>query len=314
MRWLNVNAENFENQRAVVQEEYRMRVENAPYARGVLRLGEITFADYPPYAHPTIGSMEDLAAAKLEWVQEFYARHYAPNNAVITIAGDFDPDRAMELVQEYFGQAEPREVPPFQVEPPAEPSPGRREVVKDKNANTPALLWGYRIPPFRSKDHYAIELAALLLTDGESSRLHQKLVRERPLLQRVAAWTDDKRGPDQFTLMGVLTEKAKLADVERAFEDAVERLRKTLPSAAELTRVKNRLKHDFAFGLQSNMRRAIRLGEYELFFGDARLITRDLQAYLDVTAEDIRRVSAEYLVPERRFVIEVQPAREEAKQ
>jgi predicted Zn-dependent peptidase len=142
--------------------------------------------------------------------------------------------------------------------------------------------------------------------------LHQKLVRDRSLLQMVSAGTDDRRGPDEFALIGTLTEKAKLSDVERAFEEAIERLRKTQPTAAELTRIKDRLKHDFAFGLQSNMRRATRLGEYEVFFGDARLLTRDLQAYLDVTAQDIQRAAAQHLVPEQRNVIEVQPARDES--
>jgi len=312
MRSLVVNEENFENQRAVVKEEYRMRVENAPYARGMLRLGEIVFTDYLPYAHSTIGSMQDLDAAKLEWVQAFYARHYAPNNAVLTIAGDFDVDRALELVRHHFGSIARRDVPAFAAEMPATHSPGRREVVDDKNAATPALFWGYRIPPSRTKDHYALELGALLLADGESSRLYRKLVRERPILQRVGAWTDDRRGPDQFALMGVLTEKAKLIDVERALDAEIERLRKQPPTGAELERIKNRLKHGFVFELQSNSRRSTRLGEYEVYYSDARLLARELQAYLDVTADDVRRAAAEHLLPERRFVIEVRPARAEA--
>jgi predicted Zn-dependent peptidase len=309
MRWLAVTAENFENQRAVVKEEYRMRVDNAPYGRAHLRLGELAFADYPPYAHPTIGSMQDLDAAKLEWVAEFYRSHYAPNNAVLTIAGDFDTDQALELVRKYFGPAERRNVPTFAAPaaPKDPPKLVRREVVEDKNANTPGILWSYRIPPNRSPDHYALELAALLLADGESSRLYQKLVRDRAILQQVAAWTDDRRGPDQFGMMGVLTEKAKLEDVERAFEAELDRLRKTPPSAAELARVKARLKHDFVFGLQSNGTRSTKLGEYEVFFGDARLLARELSFYLAVTADDVKRVANEYLKSDGRFAIEVRP-------
>ncbi|HET9932221.1 MAG TPA: pitrilysin family protein, partial [Polyangiaceae bacterium] len=311
MRWLAVNAKNFENQRAVVQEEYRMRVENAPYAKGLNRLEEITFADYGPYAHTTIGSMESLAVAKLEWVTEFYKTYYAPNNAVLTIAGDFDSDRAMELVRKYFGAAERRSVPAFDASAPA-PRPDakltRREVVEDKNVNTPGVLWAFRIPPARSADHYALELASQLLSDGESSRLHQKYVRDRPILQRVGSWTYDRRGPDELAIMGILTEKAKPEEVERAFTAELEALRKTPPSLEELTRIKARLKHDFLFELQSNSRRAIRLGEYEVFFGDARILTRELAAYLAVTPEDIRRVANEYLKPELRFAVDVRPA------
>ncbi|MGC4090498.1 MAG: pitrilysin family protein [Polyangiaceae bacterium] len=312
MRWLAINAENFENQRAVVKEEYRMRVENAPYARGSQRLEEITFADYAPYSHTTIGSMQSLDVAKLEWVNEFYQTYYVPNNAVLTIAGDFETDRALELARKYFGSAPKREVPTFvaaAVTPPANGAAAtRREIVEDKNVNSAGIFWSFRIPPNRSTDHYALELAALLLGDGESSRLYQKLVRDRPLLQRVGAWTNDRRGPDQLGISGILTEKGKVDEIERAFEAELEKLRKTPPTAEELARVKARLKHDFVFGLQSNARRAIRLGEYEVFFGDARLLTRELSLYLAVTAEDIRRVSNEYLKPEKRFAVEVRPA------
>src|SRR5690606_13448783 len=200
------SAENFENQRAVVKEEYRMRVENAPYARGRLRLAELVFADYPPYAHPTIGSMEDLDAAKLEWVQDFYHRHYAPNNAVLAISGDFDPDQALELVRKHFGGAQKRPLTPFDAPQTSGPTASQRDVVEDLNAKTPGIYYGYRIPPYRTPDHPALELVALLLTDGESSRLYQRLVRDRALLRQVAAWTDDRRGPDQLTIFAALTE------------------------------------------------------------------------------------------------------------
>ena len=103
MRALAVTAENFENQRAVVKEEYRMRYENAPYMTGLIRLGELVFAEYGPYKRPTIGSMADLDAAKLEWVKAFYDSHYAPKNAVLTLSGDFDRDQAVKLARQYFG-------------------------------------------------------------------------------------------------------------------------------------------------------------------------------------------------------------------
>jgi len=307
MRWLTVNTDNFENQRAVVKEEYRMRVDNAPYAKAHMRLGELTFADYFPYSRSTIGSMQDLDAAKLEWVAKFHADHYAPNNAVVTVAGDFETDRALELIQKYFGSAARQTVPPFDNKIPDAPKKFSREVVEDKNAATPGILWAYRIPPARSKDHYALELVAQILSDGESSRLHQKLVRDRASLQSVSAWTDDRRGPDMFGLMGILTEKGKLADVEKAFDAELASLAKTPPTDEELTRAKSRLKHSFVFGLQSNAKRAIRLGEYEVYFGDARLLTRELSAYLAVTAADVQRVTQEYLKPGQRFEVEVQP-------
>lgn len=313
LRWLNVDRENFENQRAVVQEEYRMRVVNTPYAGGLLRLGELVFAGYDPYAHPTIGSLEALARARLEWVEAFYSSHYAPNNAVLTIAGRFQPDRALQLVQKYFAAAPRRAMPAFVPPRPAAPAAGGEpEVLRDANANAPALLWGYRIPPARSAEHYALELAVQLLTDGESSRLFRSLVRERALLQDVSAWTDNRQGPDQLALMGILNEGGELAQVESAFSAALRRLRQTLASAGELERVKNRLKHAVAFGLQSNAQRAILLGEFELLHGDARLYAAELGRYLEVSADDIRRAAQRYLTPERRIELAILPATGEA--
>jgi zinc protease len=325
MRWLSVTAENLENQRAVVKEEYRMRVDNAPYGKSRLRLQELVFRDYPPYAHPTIGSMPDLDAAKLEWVQSFFASHYGPNNAVLTIAGDFDADRAVEMVRKYFGGAERRAVPPFDetvgtgpkaaaAAPRATAAPAKsvaseapREVVQDLNVKTPGVYYGYRIPPRLTRDHAALEIAALLLADGESSRLYQRLVRDRALLQSVSAWTNDHRGPDLFGVFAALSDKAKLAEVERLLELELKNLRSAPPDEKELERVKSRVKHQFVFDLQANRTRAVKLGEYEVFFGDARTVVRDLEAYLAVTPADVKRVAAEYLLPERRVVVEVRP-------
>jgi zinc protease len=316
MRWLSVTAENLENQRAVVKEEYRMRVDNAPYGKSMLRLQELVFHDYPPYAHPTIGSMQDLDAAKLEWVQTFFATHYGPNNAVLTISGDFDNDSAVEMVRKYFGAAERRTPQPFPVPPTAlnltrgPKGPfvtAKREVVEDLNVKTPGIYWGYRIPPRMTPGHAALEIAALILADGESSRLYQKLVRDRAVLQRVSAWTNDHRGPDLFGVFGALSDKGKLDEAERLLEAELKKLRTTPPDAKELERIKTRIKHQFVFDLQANRVRATKLGEYEVFFGDARTVARDLAAYLAVTPEEVQRVAAEYLIPERRTAVEVRP-------
>ncbi len=307
LRWLDVSAANFENQRAVVKEEFRMRVENAPYARGFLRLEELVFADYAPYAHPTIGNMADLDRAELPWVKDFYASHYGPNNAVLTIAGNFDVDQAMGWVERYFGPAEQRKAPPFA--PPATPERTRpqRERVIDKNAKTEALLYGFLIPPSHTPDHYALELAALLLGDGESARLHQQLVKKLGLAQRISAYTRDYRGPDAFGLNVILSERAKLGEVEKALDAELATLAKAPPSEAELARVRRRLRASYVFGMQTNMRRAIELGEYELYWGDARGIARELEHYLAVTAADVQRVVAKYLKNDNRCVIEIAP-------
>jgi predicted Zn-dependent peptidase len=308
MRSLQVSAENFENQRAVVKEEYRMRYENAAYARAVLRLGELVFVNYPPYANPTIGKMADLDGAKLEWAQEFYARHYVPNNAVLSIVGGFEPDEALALAERYFGSIPKRAIAPFTTPAALPASVAAREQLSDSNAKTHGLLYGWVVPPARTPEHYALELAATLLGDGESSRLYQALVRRRALCLETRAWTRDFRGPDQFGVHVVLSEKAKLSEVERALDDEIAAVVKTPMSAAELERVKRRVRSSFVFGLETTLRRAVELGEFEVFWGDARGIASELDHYLAVSADDVQKAAAKYLGKERRVVIEVAPA------
>jgi predicted Zn-dependent peptidase len=307
MHALDVSAENFENQRAVVKEEYRMRYQNAPYALAGLRLLELVYVAYPPYANPTIGKIADLDGAELAWVQQFYQAHYAPNNAVLTISGGFEPDRALSLVERFFGPIPARKIAPFPAPPAALETRAVRESMEDANAKTPCVYYGWLIPPSHTPDHYALELATMLLGDGESARLYQKLVRTRALALDADAWTRDFRGPDQFVVQVVLAERATLKAVEKELDLELERLRKTPPSAEELKRVKQRLESSFVFGLEATMNRAVKLGEYELFWGDARGLTRELAQYQSVTAEQIRAAAERYLGPEHRVVLEVLP-------
>jgi predicted Zn-dependent peptidase len=312
MRSLAVTPENFENQRSVVQEEYRMRVQNQAYVPGIVRLGELVFKDYGPYDHATIGSMTDLNAARFDWVKAFHDLHYAPDNAVLTIAGDFDPTQAMHWVQDYFGPVERKNVPSLVFPPmPAVPN-AEVAVVHDPNARTPALLFGFMIPPARTTDHYALELAAVLLADGESSRLYKDLVHDRAIAGSVSAWTEDHRGPDQFSVMTVLTDKGKLPEVEAAVEGQLERLREVPPTPAELEKAKRQLRASFVFGLQTNMGRANQLGEFESYWGDARALANELPRYLAVKPEDIQQAAAHWLTPARRSVVEVLPVTKES--
>ena len=308
MRWLNVTRKNFENQRAVVEEEFRMRVTNAAYQPALIKLERMVYAGYPPYEHPTIGSMAALEAAKLEWVQKFHERYYVPSNAVISIVGGFDPDAAMTAVHRYFDQIP--SPPPPEYQPPALPplpTAERQVELKDANAKTPALLFGWRIPAAREPDHYPLELVTRILADGESSVLRQKLVRERALAQDVSAWTTDHRGPDSLVVTVELSEHSSVDAVRSVVDRELQRLATKGPSAAELARAKQRAKSDFVFGLQSNTTKATTLGEYEVFYGDGRLIARDLEKLLVVTPADVASAVRRHLSRNTRSVVTVMP-------
>jgi len=308
MHWLDISAENFENQRAVVKEEYRMRVENAAYRPALIELERLIFAGYAPYEHPTIGSMADLDAAKLEWVQDFHARYYAPNNAVLTISGGFDTDIALGLVNKHFGSIASVNVTSFAnpAVPPLSTSE-RRTQVDDVNAKTEAVLVGWRIPESRTEAHYALEMAAKILADGESSLLYESLVRKHSLARDVSAYTYDHRGPDAFVVTIELNQNSKRAEVEQLLERHLGQLATQGPTEEVLQRAKQRTRSNFVFGLQSNQSRAIALGEYATYFGDPRLIAKDFEALLRVTPKDVMTAMSRYLSKAARTLVAVRP-------
>ena len=308
MKSLDLSQRNFENQRAVVKEEYRMRVENAAYVPASLRLDELVFQGYWPYEHSAIGTMRDLDAAQLDWVRAFHAAYYAPNNAVLSIAGDIDEAETMSLVKRYFGDARPQpNVPRYEPPPLPEQTAPRSTIVVDGHAKLAAILSGWVIPPSHDADHYALALTAMLLGDGESSRLHRTLVRERSVAISANAGTDDHRGPDMFQIDVRLASGARVDQVSKLVEQLLADIARTGPTDEDMKKLKNRIRARFLLGLQSNFARAQKLAEMELYRGDATLLDGELDKYLAVTKDDIRRVTAKYLTPARRSAVEVKP-------
>jgi zinc protease len=309
MRTLDISEKNFENQRSVVKEEYRMRVENAAYVPASIRLEELVFQGYWPYEHAAIGNMGDLDAAQLAWVRAFHDSFYGPNNAVLSVSGDFDPTEAEGLVRSSFGDiARIASVPAYDPGPTPERTTPRDTVIEDAHAELPALLYGWLIPPAKDPDHYALEMAANLLTDGESSRLYRLLVREKSVAAEIDADTDRNRGPDAFEITVKLAGGASFANVARLVDAQLAELARTPPTEAEMAKLRTRAEAHFLLGLQSNFARAQRLAEFELYRGDADLINLDLGRYLSVTAGDIRRVVQKYLTRASRVSVEVKPA------
>lgn len=307
MRSLAVTQDNFENQRMTVMEERRQRIDNQPYVPSMLRINELAYGDYWPYAHSTIGDMQDLVDAPLEAVQEFFNTYYAPNNAVISIAGDFDPQEALRLVTEYFGDIPARQTPTFDAPNPVEQAAEQTETMYDANATLPAFHLAYHIPTSRTPDHYALEMLALVLGDGESSRLYQRLVKREEICQEVAVGTDDRRGPDLFSVWAVMASGHPPEAAQEIIYAELQSIADAGVTERELQKAKNRVSATFVFGLQSNMARSQRLAEFELYWGDANLLKLELDHYLAVTAEDIKRVAGQYFDATNRTVLNVLP-------
>jgi predicted Zn-dependent peptidase len=311
MRSLAVTEENFENQRQVVMEEWRQSYRNQPYAMSSLRINELSYGDYWPYAHSTIGDVRDLENAPLSAVQQFFDTYYRPNNAVLSISGDFDPDEAMEMVRRYFGaiQGQPvreyasGELPPQTSE--------RTETMQDPLAERPAFHIAWHIPPSREADHYALEMMGLVLGDGDSSRLYQELVKERELCQEIFVGTDDRRGPDLFSVWAIMSSGHTGNEARERIYAQIDSLTRRGVTDRELEKARNRVRSLFIFGLQSNLQRSQRLAEYELYYGNAETIREELARYNAVTSDDIRRVAGQYFAATNRTVLDVVPAPEQ---
>ncbi len=306
MKSLDVSQANLDNQRAVVEEEFRLRILNASYAPAEMRLESLVFQGYWPYEHPVIGSMKDLDAAQLDWVKAFHAAYYAPNEAVLVVSGDFDPAVALDRAKAYLGDAKAVTRPKYDPGAMPDQTAPREDVVDDAHARFPAVLYGWPIPPAHTPDHYALEIAADVLAGGESSRLYKTLVHDKAIAIDVDAETEDHRGPDAFEMSSKVSGKGTVEEVEKAIGDALASLAKTPPTDEEMTKVRNGLASRFLFGLASNYARAAQLATFETYWGDAGLLNTELDRYLAVTKEDVSRVVAKYLVASRSRV-EVKP-------
>jgi len=307
MRSLKVTQENLDNQRSAVQEEKRLRYDNQPYVNAFLRINELIFKN-PANAHSTIGSMEDLDAATIDDVQEFFRIYYAPNNAVLTIVGDFDSDEASALVRKYFEEIPSQPTPaPVDVSEPEDVAQSQ-EVYDDKLAPAPAFVLGWKIPPRRTPDFYALSLAADLIFEGDSSRLYQKLVKGDESVVSIQGGIDERRGPSALYIFALPKPGEEVADIREQIFDEIRSLRTSGPSPEEMEKLQNSLCNDVVRGRQSTMYRAQRLAEYALYDGDPTLFDSELDQYLAITPEQIRSAVERYLDVENRVVLDIVPA------
>jgi len=306
MRSLKVTQENLDNQRNAVQEEKRLRYDNQPYVNAFLRINELIFKN-PANAHSTIGSMEDLDAATIEDVQQFFRVYYAPNNAVLTIAGDFEEAEAISLVRQYFeGIPSQPPPPPVDVSEPEDVAQ-TQEIFHDKLAPAPAFVLGWKIPPRRTPEYYALSLAADLIFEGDSSRLYQKLVKGDESVVSIQGGIDERRGPSAWYIFALPKPGEEVAAIRQQIVDEIRDLGTSGPTPAEMEKLRNSLCNDTVRGRQSTMYRAQRLSEYALYDGDPTLFDSELDKYLDVTPEQIRAAVKRFLDVENRVVLDIVP-------
>jgi predicted Zn-dependent peptidase len=290
----------FYAERDVVAEERRMRLENNP--GGLLYQAHMASAfQEHPYGTPVVGFMEDLQGLTRAEVDSYFRRFYGPNNAVVAIAGDVDPDQILRYAEEYFGPI-PRgeEPPPVLITEPEQTAERRVEVVYDAE---PALRIGWKVPPGRTEDGPALHMLTSLLTGGRSSRLYRRLVLE----DRIATGVVSSIEPGQlfnglFTIQTSPLHPHSSQEVEAAIYEELEEMRLTPPAERELQRVRNQLEASEVRRLRSNFGLALQVAGSATLFGDWRVTFDFTERLLLVTPEDIQRVLEKYFKAESRTV------------
>ncbi|MET8626545.1 pitrilysin family protein [Kitasatospora sp. NPDC004669] len=298
-----------ENQRDVVKNERRQRYDNVPYGTAFEKLTALSFPDGHPYHHTPIGSMADLDAATLEDARAFFRTYYAPNNAVLSVVGDIDPEQTIAWVEKYFGSipAHDGKQPPRSGELPDTIGRELREEIRE-DVPSRALMAAYRLPHDGTREADAADLALTILGSGESSRLYNRLVRRDRtavaagfgLLRLAGApslgWLDVKTSGD-----------ATLQQIDAAVDEELARFAAEGPTAEELERAQAQIEREWLDRLTTVAGRADELCRYAVLFGDPKLLNDALPKVLDVTAEEVQAVAKARLHPDNRAVLVYEP-------
>src|ERR1051325_3546383 len=306
MRSLAINKANLDNQRNAVQEERRLGVDNQAYGKSGEVQQQLIYDNFA-YKHTTIGSMDDLNAASVEDVAAFFKMYYAPNNATLVLVGDFKTPEALAKIRNSF------EGIPRQPDPPAvdmtEPQQKaeRRATVDDQLARAPRVDVAYKAVPGNTADFYALQVLGAVLQNGQSSRLYQKLVKEKEMVTNVGGFMDEKRGVGAFYTNATLRPGVKTEDIESAIYAEIDRLKKEPIADWELQKAKNTTRRNLINGLQSSLSRAITIGQYATYYNDPNLINTRLDKVAAVTKEDVQRVANKYLLDTNRTVVLTMP-------
>src|SRR5215831_5391400 len=318
MQGLVITAENVENQRQAVKEERRLRGDNQAYGNTSEKLEELVYDNFA-YHHSVIGSMEDLDAANVDDVKQFFKTYYAPNNAVLALVGDLDTAGTLAKVKKYFGSIE-RQTPPKPTDLAEAPkTEQRRATLSDPLARLTRIDIAYRIPPSGTSDAQALQVAAQILGGGgggfggrgggggNNSRLYLKLVQEKELVAQVSASAERRVGPGMFHISATLRPGTKPEEVEGLIGEEIARLHSEPVTAKELGRVRvNQLRA--AENRLTALSRAQALADAAAVYDDPNRVNTEPERVMAISAADIQRAAKANLNKANSVVVITQPA------
>jgi zinc protease len=307
MAALRIEKDTFVNEREVVKEERRMRVDNQPYGR----LNEIIYENafsVHPYKHPTIGSMADLEAASIEDVREFFESYYVPENATLVLVGDFEMAQARQLVTEYLGRV-PKAARPVPRDIPKEPpQTAERRITVEAPWPLPAVVVAHHVTYDGNPDSYPLHIASKVLSDGQSSRIYQKLVYDKQLAVAAFGGANLIEDPNLFFAVAIVQPGKTPEEAANALIAELERLKTEPISDHELQRTKNQFARDYILGRESNQQKAMQLAHAVVIHRDVTTADGEFEIFQNITAADVQRVARTYFKPETRLVIFVMPS------
>jgi zinc protease len=315
LKTLDFAPEHLENQRKVVEEEVRVNVLNEPY--GFFYAIDLPGKAYNsfPNAHNFYGDFKDLDAARIQDVESFFKHYYAPNNAVMAIAGDVKAQEVFAKVEKYFGGIEPRQIPPKPDITEAPQTTERRFSQQDSLARLPALAIGYRMPPRKSHDAVVGALVGELLHNGQASLLYQALVKEQKVAVEIQGGVNfvfgtpfEYDGPTLLTSFIIYPPNLKAEDVLSAYDAVVRNIATQGPSPEALARISAKMQSDWYSNMEAPVDRASLLSHATLLDGNPDRVNEIPGELARVTPEDVRAFAAKYLVKTNRTIIDRVPA------
>ncbi|MGZ8831987.1 MAG: M16 family metallopeptidase [Thermoanaerobaculia bacterium] len=286
-------------QREVVKEERRQRYDNVPYGTAFERLLNLAFDPDYSYHWPTIGSMTDLGAASLDDIREFFSTWYRPDNATLTLVGDFAPDEATRLITQYFGDIPAGgKFPPFTLKP--KPRGAERREQFASPVQLPRIYRMLHLPKMGDPDWIHADLLSTVLSSDKASRLDRALVHEQQIAQDVAAYVLPTESTGMMLMHATAREGVDVAQLERALDQELARLTSGGITEDELTRARNRAEVEYAHQIENYDTRADLIGMMSTYFSDPKRVHNWLDPYNRATTDDLVRVARKYLVPENR--------------
>ena len=306
MRHAVINQIGVDTQREVVKEEKRMRMDNQPYGNLLTAILNNLFTNHP-YHWPTIGSMEDLNAAKLDEFLDFYKKYYVPNNATLVVAGDLKPEQTKKWIEEYYGSIPKGEVFPKNFTKEAPISQEKEVTVTDPNIQLPAYIFAYRTPSNKEKDAYALQMLSTYLSNGKSSVLYKKLVDQDKKALAVQAFNMGMEDAGVFAFFTIPMGATTKATLQSDIDAEIKKLQTELISQEDYQKLQNQFENQFVNSNSSIQGIASSLATYNVLMGNTKLINKEIDIYRSITKEDLKNAANKYLNNNQRIIINYIP-------